>query len=131
MSGLFLNFYQVDIPTRIVSIDSIEYSPYATKEAFKALKEKYPNHSFYRSDDKILILSKGNSSENPDNSIQINIDLNKKAKVLSKILERSIIDYIETIGIYRFFKNKHSKGAFPVFCKKPLTLSPQPAIMYP
>lgn len=22
-------------------------------------------------------------------------------------------------------------GAFPVFCKKPLTLSPQPAIMYP
>ncbi|MBE7444033.1 MAG: hypothetical protein HS132_01725 [Planctomycetia bacterium] len=110
MSGLFLNFYQVDIPTRIVSIDSIEYSPYATKEAFKALKEKYPNHSFYRSDDKILILSKGNSSENPDNSIQINIDLNKKAKVLSKILERSIIDYIETIGIYRFFKNKHSNA---------------------
>ena len=48
MSGLFLNFYQVDIPTKTASIDSVEYSKYASKEAFIALKESFPNLFFYR-----------------------------------------------------------------------------------
>ncbi|HRK29355.1 MAG TPA: hypothetical protein PK239_18910, partial [Chitinophagales bacterium] len=109
MSGLFLNFYQVDIPTKAASIDSVEYSPYASKEAFIGLKESFPNLSFYRDDDKILLWRNSNDSELPKNAVSINIDLTEKAKVLSKILERSIIDFVKPKG-YMIFKNKHSNS---------------------
>lgn len=109
MSGLFLNFYQVDIPTKVTSIDSVEYSFYASKKAFINLKESFPNLSFYRDDDKILLWRNTNDSELPENSASINIDFTEKAKVLSKILEKSIIHYIESKG-YQIFKNKHSNS---------------------
>ena len=109
MSGLFLNFYQVDIPTKPVSIDTVEYSNYTSKEAFIALKENFPNLFFYRDADKFLIWIKNNEGELPENVISINIDFDEKPKVLSKILERSIIDFIEPKG-YRIFKNKHSNS---------------------
>lgn len=109
MSGLFLNFYQVDIPTKTASIDSVEYSKYASKEAFIALKESFSNLFFYRDDDKFLIWKKNNEVELPKNTTSINIDFTEKAKVLSKILERAIINFIEPKG-YRLFKNKHSNS---------------------
>jgi len=109
MSGLFLNFYQVDIPTKTASIDSVEYAKYASKEAFLALKENFPNLFFYRDDDKFLIWKKNDEGELPENTLKINIDFTEKAKVLSKILERSVINFIEPKG-YRLFKNKHSNS---------------------
>jgi hypothetical protein len=109
MSGLFLNFYQVDIPTKTASIDSVEYNLYSSKEAFITLKEKYPNLFFYRDGDKFLIWKRNSESELPENSSLVNIDFTEKAKVLSKILERSIINFIESKG-YRLFKNKHSNS---------------------
>jgi len=109
MSGLFLNFYQVDIPTKTASIDSVEYGKYASKEAFIALKENFPNLFFYRDDDKFLIWKKNDEGELPENTLKINIDFTEKAKVLSKILERSVINFIEPKG-YRLFKNKHSNS---------------------
>lgn len=109
MSGLFLNFYQVDIPTKTASIDSVEYSKYASKEAFIALKESFPYLFFYRDDDNFLIWKKNNEVELPENTTSINIDFTEKAKVLSKILERATINFIESKG-YRLFKNKHSNS---------------------
>jgi len=109
MSGLFLNFYQVDIPTKTASIDSVEYAKYASKEAFLALKENFPNLFFYRDDDKFLIWKKNDEGELPENTLKINIDFTEKTKVLSKILERSVINFIEPKG-YRLFKNKHSNS---------------------
>src|SRR5690606_23888678 len=98
-----------DIPTKAASIDSVEYSPYASKEAFIGLKKSFPNLSFYRDDDKILLWKNSSDSELPENSLSINIDFTEKAKVLTKILERSIIDYVEQKG-YQIFKNKHSNS---------------------
>ncbi len=109
MSGLFLNFYLVDIPTKTVAIDSLDYSTYATKDAFIGLRESYPNLSFYRDDDKILLWRKSSELEVPENTVSINVDFTEKAKVLVKILERSIINFIEPIG-YRIFKNRHSNS---------------------
>ncbi|WP_281637025.1 Piwi domain-containing protein [Flavobacterium marginilacus] len=109
MSGLFLNFYQVDIPTKAVSIDSIEYSKHSSKEAFIALKDNFPNLFFYRDDDKFLIWKNTNEAELPENVNSINIDFSEKPKILSKIFERSIIDFIEPKG-YKIFKNKHSNS---------------------
>ncbi|MDR6761912.1 hypothetical protein J2Y38_002121 [Flavobacterium sp. 2755] len=109
MSGLFLNFYQVDVPTKTVSIDSIEYSKHASKEAFIDLKDNFPNLFFYRDDEKFLIWKKNEEDRLPKNVDSIKIDLSEKVKVLSKIMERSIIDFIESKG-YKIFKNKHSNS---------------------
>jgi hypothetical protein len=109
MSGLFLNFHQVEIPTKTVSVNSIEYSSYATKEAFIALKEKYPTHSFYRDDNRILFWSKVDNIPDPEGAVPVTVNFGEKAKVLSKILERAIIDYlVKKLEKYRVFKNKHS-----------------------
>ncbi|WP_318344995.1 Piwi domain-containing protein [Flagellimonas baculiformis] len=109
MSGLFLNFYQIDITKNATSIDSIEYSLYASKEAYIRLKEDFPNLSFYRDNDKILLWKRSSESELPENTISIKVHFTEKPKVLSKILERSIIDFVEPKG-YRIFKNKHSNS---------------------
>lgn len=109
MSGLFLNFYQVDIPAKVTLIEALEYSPYSSKEGFTTLKESFPQLSFYRDNDKILLWRKTKDAELPENFEYINIDFTEKAKVLSKILERSIIDYVEPKG-YQIFKNKHSNA---------------------
>ncbi|WP_295199525.1 Piwi domain-containing protein [uncultured Chryseobacterium sp.] len=107
MSGLFLNFYQVDIPIKATSIDSVEYSHYSSKEAFIALKKSFPNLSFYRDGDKILLWKNSDETEFPENTILINIDFAEKAKVLLKVLERSIINYAEQKG-YQILKNRPS-----------------------
>jgi hypothetical protein len=109
MSGLFLNFYQVEIPTISTSIDSVDGSRYDSKEAYKALRNTFPNLHFYRDGDKILIWKKNDAATLPENNSPINIDFTEKPKVLSRILEMSIIDFIEPIG-YRIFKNKHSNS---------------------
>ncbi|MPT34572.1 MAG: hypothetical protein E2604_05695 [Flavobacterium sp.] len=62
---------------------------------------------FHRDNDKILIWKINNNVELPEDAISIEIDLTGKAKILSKILETSIIDFVKAKG-YRIFKNKHS-----------------------
>jgi len=108
MSGLFLNFYQVDIPKKVVNIDAIDYRSYTTNEAFQALVNKYKNHTFYRNDDKILIWSKGINTEKIENTFQVAIDLSVNIKVLSRILENAIIEYFIRLDKYKLFKNKYS-----------------------
>lgn len=109
MSGLFLNFYQVDIPLKEVSIDSVEYSKYSSKEAFIALKDNFPDLFFYRDDTKYLIWKKNKETELPENTESIIINLEEKVKVLSKILEKSIIDFLEFKG-YKIIKTRHSNS---------------------
>jgi len=109
MSGLFLNFYQVEIPPRTASIDSVMYSSYASKEAFYSLRQNFPNLSFYRDDERILLWKKTIETELPENTSPIEINFSEKAKVLSKILEGSIIDLLDPKG-YQIFKNKHSNA---------------------
>ncbi len=58
---------------------------------------------------RFLIWKKNNEVALPENTTSINIDFTEKAKVLSKILERAIINFIEPKG-YRLLKNKHSNS---------------------
>jgi len=107
MTGLFLNFYQVEIPTKVAMIDSLQYSSYDTKDTFNILKQSFPDISFYRDNDRLLIWKKSLESKLPENTSSAEIDFFEKAKVLSKILERAIIDFVETKG-YQILKNKYS-----------------------
>lgn len=109
MSGLFLNFYRLNISAKVTAIDSIAYHSYSSKEAFNGLKESFPNLRFYRDDDRILVWKKLSETELPGNTTSVEVNLSAKPKVLSKIFERSIIDFAETKG-YQIFKNKHSNS---------------------
>lgn len=109
MSGLFLNFYQVDISATTVQIDSVEYDSYASKDNFNKLKDNFPNLSFYRDDNRILILKKDDYTSLPKDTTSINIDLAEKVKVLSKIFEMGIVDFAKSKK-YQTFKDKHANS---------------------
>ena len=118
MSGLFLNFYTVEIPLSTVNLDYLNYDKYSSKESFTTLRKEYPNLSFYRFDDKILLWSIDSQSQYPIPNGNISIDLNDNAKVLSKILENTIIDFVKNKG-YSIFKNKFS-NTWEIISKKDL-----------
>lgn len=118
MSGLFLNFYTVEIPLSIVNLDYLNYDKYSSKESFTTLRKEYPNLSFYRFNDKILLWSIDSQSQYPIPNGNISIDLNDNAKVLSKILENTIIDFVKHKG-YSIFKNKFS-NTWEIISKKDL-----------
>lgn len=104
MSGLFLNFYQVNIELDTVSIPYKLRSEYPTKNDFVSLKRKYPNSLFYSFEDKILFWNNNNELSNVET---ISINLNENYKVVSKFLSDSIIDFVKEKG-YFTFKNKYS-----------------------
>lgn len=109
MSGLFLNFFQVNIPTKNVLIDSFEFSEYPTRESFQILKQTFPKISFYRNDDKIIFWKNNIDISSPTNSSSVNISLNENPKILSKIFENAFIDFLRIkLTNYKILKNKHS-----------------------
>lgn len=105
MSGLFLNFYHIDIELDTVSIPYKLRSEYPTKDDFISLKKEYPNNFFYSFDDKILFW---NNIDNKNSGVEtVSINLNENYKVLSKFLTDGIIDFVKEKG-YAVFKNKYS-----------------------
>ena len=105
MSGLFLNFYQINIELDTVSIPYKLRSDYPTKDDFISLKNEYPNNFFYSFEDKILLWNNNNNEISDAEAVSIN--LNKNYKVVSKFLSDSIIDFVKEKG-YSAFKNKYS-----------------------
>ena len=104
MSGLFLNFYQVNIKLDTVSIPYKMRSDYPTKDNFISLKKEYPNSLFYSYEDKILFWNNNTEISNVET---VSINLNENYKVVSKFLSDSIIDFVKEKG-YSVFKNKYS-----------------------
>lgn len=105
MSGLFLNFYQINIELGTVSIPYKLRSDYPTKDDFVSLKEEYPNNLFYSYEDKIL---HWNNSDNQESDVEtVSINLTENYKVTSKFLSDGIIDFVKEKG-YSALKNKHS-----------------------
>jgi len=104
MSGLFLNFYQVNIKLDTVSIPYKMRSDYPTKDDFVSLKKEYPNSFFYSFEDKILFWNNNTEISNVET---VSINLNENYKVVSKFLSDSLIDFVKEKG-YSVFKNKYS-----------------------
>jgi hypothetical protein len=109
MSGLFLNFYQLEVPSKNIRINSLDYNLYSTKEAFITLREDFPNQYFYRDQDKLLFwIRDENSNAMPESSGITDIEISQKPKLLSKIVELSILDLIVKLDGFKVFKNKYS-----------------------
>ncbi|MBN9299834.1 MAG: hypothetical protein J0I41_22720 [Filimonas sp.] len=107
MSGLFLNFYQTILTAKAGKIDVIDYSSYNTKEAFRQLKETYPDVQFYRDGEKILLWTIKATVNKPPGIAQIEMDLTTKPRVLCRIIENAIVAAVSALG-YQAHKNKYS-----------------------
>lgn len=107
MSGLFLNFYQVEVSSKHITVDAIDYQPYSSDDKFQILQENFPHYFFYRSDPFIIFWGKTNAPK-PEGIKQISIDLTQNPKILSKMLEYGIINYIARINSYEIYRNKYS-----------------------
>lgn len=124
MSGLFLNFFTVEIPFKTVDVEYLKYNDYSTKESLRTLRKEYSDFTFYRNGDKILLWSKKGGISTKLNYFQTfnaQINLEDNAKVLSKILEESIISFSAEKG-YKVFPNKYS-GSWEIISPKNLLIN--------
>lgn len=119
MSGLFLNFYQVDLSTKSIDLEYLNYSDYESKESFKELRDKNQDKYFHRSDDKIIYWNKSNSTSESLSKNTINITDEIDPKVFSKIIEDSIVSFLKSKPEYNIFKNKHA-STWDIISKKDL-----------
>jgi hypothetical protein len=108
MSGLFLNFYQVEIDLKEVASKALNYSDYQSKEDFITLRDSNKECTFYRENDKILVWSQSNLNTEFQKLPDFKINLADNPKILSRIIENGIIDLLKKIDSYRIFKNKYS-----------------------
>jgi len=53
--GFFLNFYQIEIDLKEVSVKALNYSDYQSKEDCLKLRDSNKKCTFYRENDKILV----------------------------------------------------------------------------
>jgi hypothetical protein len=88
MSGLFLNFYQIEIDLKEFSVKALNYSDYQSKEDFLKLRDSNKKCTFYRENDKILVWSanelNGEFKQLPDYKIK----LNDNPKIISRIIKK-------------------------------------------
>src|SRR6056297_2537100 len=108
MSGLFLNFYQVEINLKEVSTKALNYSDYQSKEDFISLRNSNEECTFYRENDKILVWSINELNSEFQELPDLKINLADNPKIISRIIENGIIDLLKKTDSYRIFKNKYS-----------------------
>ncbi len=109
MSGLFLNFYQIDveIPNEKMDFNAVNYYDYSTKDKIAELKQKYPDNYIYKIDNKFVVWNNNDKEVKGLDSITINLQDN--IRLVSKIIENSIIE---------FLKNSLEKKGWSFFKKK-------------
>lgn len=108
MSGLFLNFYQIEMDLKKVYAKALNYSDYQRKEDFLSLRDSNEKCTFYREDDKILVWSVNELNREFEQLPDYKINLDDNPKILSRIIENGIIDLLKEKDSYRIFKNKYS-----------------------
>ena len=108
MSGLFLNFYQVEIDLKKVSVKTLNYSDYQSKEDFKTLRDSNEDFEFYKEDDKILVWSIKELNSKFEQLPEHKINLSDNPKIVSRIIENGVIDLLKQTNSYRIFKDKYS-----------------------
>jgi hypothetical protein len=129
MSGLFLNFFHLDIPAPDpIDFPTLPYAAYATKEAFKKLKDDYADWAFYRIDDLIYLWPKNDQAVLPSGIATLLVVITEKPKLLAKIFEMALIDLIAKNGSYNFFKNKHA-NVWEIIAKKDLLKGAIPGLI--
>lgn len=129
MSGLFLNFYHLEIPSpSTIDFPTLPYRLYTTKEAFKQLKDDHPRWTFYRDGDLIYAWTRDENAEMLVNAATLPVMLSERPKLLAKMFELGVIDLIARSGGYRFFKNKHA-GVWEIISQKDLLKGAIPGLV--
>lgn len=109
MSGLFLNFFQVDIDAKTVAFFAKNYDEYLNKDDFREFRSANSNYIIYRNYNDILIWNNDNETPEIAELNQVEINLSEHPYVFSKILEHGIIDYLKDKFVdYKIFRNRYA-----------------------
>lgn len=110
MSGLFLNFYQIEIETKEVSIKVLDYSDYSSKEDYINLRNSNKECDFYRDNEKILVWSSEELKKDFLKLPEFKINLGENPRILSRIMESGVIGLLREIDSYDIFRDKYSNS---------------------
>ncbi len=94
ITGLCLTFIEFKLKNRNFNIHYLPKEHYPTKENYLSLKNTYSEYFFYQNDNKIYYWSKvSQPQQNISNGITITVNTQKDYKIVTKILEVSIIEF--------------------------------------
>ncbi len=110
MSGLFLNFYQIEIDLKEVVVKVLNYSNYQSKKDFVNLRDSNKDYTFYREADKIFVWSVNKLKSEFQQLPNYSIKLNDNPKIVSRIIEDGIINLLRKTNSYQVFKRKYSNS---------------------
>ncbi len=111
MSGLFLNFYQIELSKSETDIPFLNFSDYPTKESYKELRASEPKRHFYRFDDKIFYWSFNGELTPIEQSSSVTLGIDDCPKIYSRIIEDGIISYLRnSLSDYKIFKNRYGNS---------------------
>ncbi len=119
MSGLFLNFYQVELSLNSIDLEYLNYKNYESKENFKELRDNNKNKYFHRVDDKIVYWEKSLSESSSLSADKISLTDTSSPKVFSKLIEDSLISFLRSKPEYDIYKNKYA-STWDIVSKKDL-----------
>ena len=108
MSGMFLNFIEYEFTRDTISIFSLPYKDYPSKEAYFDLIQTYKELSFYRQDDKIFYWPKKSDIQDNLGGTAVTFSTGEMPKVVSKIMEISLIEFMSNLNNYVITKDGYS-----------------------
>jgi hypothetical protein len=108
MSGLSLNFVEYEMTRNTIPIHYLPYNNYPTRESYYELRDRNPNLSFYRYNDKIYYWPLKPNFVNSLSGKSISVSVTEHPKIISKIAEQALIEFMFSINSYKIRKNSHS-----------------------
>lgn len=108
MSGLFLNFIEYELSKDTFSVFALPYKNYPTKDKYLELKNSNPDWAFYRQGETIFYWQKNPNTQNDLGGNPALISTADDPKVVSKIVETGIIEFLFSLDNYKIKKNRHS-----------------------
>lgn len=115
MTGLFLNTFECKFKKDYFDLHYLPYNEYESKEAFKNLRVDNADYEFYRFDNvlsngqterRIYFWCKSSSSQNILNGKVDRIYISNNPKIISKIIELSIIQHFKNFQKFEIFKKR-------------------------
>ena len=107
MSGLFLNFIEYELSEQCFNLQAVPYKNYETKEQYLDLKDTNPDFHFYRFDKDIFLWERKTGVQHKLQTSTKSVSQTDHPKIISKIVESALIDYIKSLDAYNVRYNRH------------------------
>lgn len=115
MTGLFLNIFECKFEKEYFDLHYLPYEEYATKEAYKELREQNKDYQFYQyhkklengeTNSRIYFWNRNDKPSTEIVGIAERIYTQENPKIASKIIESSIIQHFFNFGKFQVYRKK-------------------------